>query len=734
MGYFSLGYSLYVFGGESNSGLTNNLDQLDMLNYVWNRISPVTQTPSNRKYPCVCGYSQFIYIYGGITELGWNDELWVYNIKSFSYTLLSQNSLLGPGKVRVYSCIVNTIEDNLTIIFPSIRDQLGIVSFYDIKTNGWKVPVSVTGVPVLLTIFYLIQIKNQEYLLIGYEYREKISSLHVANATISYSKITISYLTYFEYFSIDSAILILGNQLVEFGGILAKMYSATDTIPINILFNFTGLGLDLCSAGYYLNKSCIPCPAGYYSSFLYGDKCLPCPPGTFNPYVGASSVLMCLNCQYGTYSLEEGSSVCLECPSSYYCPVGSSAPQISLDTVSSDASIQPYYQLGNPLLISQISFYAIILVILINLARLITFLLFPNLKKNIKRFDLFKNSHKSINGHDMKIKKTIVGGFFSMIAYTICLYLIITASSSFILSNVSETKTEVPFAIQDNVDVTGNIRIEVFLKDYKGNCTDYYGDCVGGINITQSLYNYQKLDIVCEKLTTGCKIYIICTGCEFFFSSSIVFVLSEVKSYTSQINVNITSDSSIPGYTSSVNSIIVPAETNSMLCGVNPSVFYYSITRSIFTYNSDTSTGFHIVNAKPNEKGSEIDYQEVFSAGSLSLIIDIQVSDNILVTQRTDNTSIFTFLLTAVSTCLGALSLSKFAMHLFEFPYENYKFKIKNLKKLKSISEKSEKIRKIIKDKQLVKIASHTNSSLLKEKDEVSLLVGLNSLNSLSRN
>ena len=69
-----------------------------------------------------------------------------------------------------------------------------------------------------------------------------------------------------------------------------------------------------CDAGYAPDgDSCLPCPAGYYSS-IDSETCTPCVPGTFTAKEGSPS---CTNCPEGTYQSEDGQTSCTNCVAVY---------------------------------------------------------------------------------------------------------------------------------------------------------------------------------------------------------------------------------------------------------------------------------------------------------------------------------------------------------------------------------------------------------------------------------
>lgn len=87
----------------------------------------------------------------------------------------------------------------------------------------------------------------------------------------------------------------------------------------------------VCTRGTFKKDgTCIPCPAGTYSSTVNSTQCTPCPAGTFFPLLGAQTANACQRCPDDAVSTE-GSSECTPCedgfvagvsPNCIRCPPG----------------------------------------------------------------------------------------------------------------------------------------------------------------------------------------------------------------------------------------------------------------------------------------------------------------------------------------------------------------------------------------------------------------------------
>lgn len=704
MGSVRFGFSLYIFGGESINGYIQELFSLSLQDMSFIKIEAKSTPPSARKYPCMCGYSPYIFIYGGLTHSGWSDELWLYNVPTYTYTLISSASLMSPGQVYVNSCQADFINETIVVMFLTTKIYESYAYFYSMELPGWKPPIKIEGLEIVPSDIVARKIKTSEYLVTLYEKREMMSDFYIYKAVFEEEKASFTLIEVLDKYDINNSPLLMGNELYLFGGIKMMSefeYATKSNRRLRKIFDFS---FELCSEGFHLeNSQCLPCKIGYYNDKLQSSQCTPCPAGTFNNYEGASSELMCLPCPGGTYSDVLGAYTCLQCPISYYCPAGSNNPTLTQKTTSNYTSEQPKYQLGQKSYAEYVSMTTLIVILVFDAFILILIFTIPKLQGCIKSIDLFKSSHNNIMNTEMTIEKNNVGGVFTVFAYSAIVYFVVVLSTNFIVANVTETKTLVPKLIQSDLKISGKVVVNVFLELYGGVCVDENKNCAAGISVENNLNVISSLEITCIKEESGCRVKIHCDDCEILSKSSILLTFSEKKSYASFITVNVTTDSSIPGLSSSVSNTISPDGENNVLRGINPNIVYYKAFESYFEYVEKRS-GYHIFSNKEIEKGSEVEFKNAFITNSVYLKLEIELSDSILVIKRINKMSTLAFLMTIVSTGLGSLSMIRFVMDLFEIAYTSYETKKKELKNLKEISTFSQHLRKIIKDERLKKL------------------------------
>lgn len=697
VGSISFGYSLFIFGGESETRLEQDLHQLSLIDMSWSRIEPKSIVPSPRKYPCICGRPPYIYIYGGLTITGWSSELWMYNIATYSFTLLSSSSLTSPGPNRVQSCVVNEVDKNNEILFVSPKEK-NIWKFeYSFNLHGWKPPLQFPQLKITPNEIRVTKAFENTYLFSMNNIKESASNLYINRLDIIDDNIIVTGVANFSTYPVKCSFTMLSDKLYFFGGISMRSNAIRSPRPINRLITLSNFDVMLCSPGFYiLNGSCVPCKAGTYNEELGATKCIECPLGTFNSNIGVSSNLMCLPCPSGTYSANVGASYCVECPISYYCPSGSNTPVLTQKAISEYSSENPIYSLGDQKKTDSINNYILIFIIVLNGLVIICAVSFNKSKNHLIKLDLFKSNHNYILDAEMRLKKNFVGGVFSVTAYSLAIYFLITVSVTYSFSNLIETKNIIPALIENNLIVAGDVNIQVDLDLYGGNCIGTNMECDSGISVTNLLDKYSSIDIQCEYIDTTCTIKIAYKDCVFLPKSSIAFTFSEPKSYASKITVNMTTFSSIPGQFSSVNNTISTVNEQSVFRGINPSKVFYEVLGSVFTENSVTLTGFHVTNIGAPLQGSEVEVNQAFITNSVSLIIDLSLSDTLLMIERIQKMEFLTFILTILSASLGAVSAVRFSMDFFEILYAGHKLRQKKQREILSMKENAKRLDAII--------------------------------------
>jgi N-acetylneuraminic acid mutarotase len=91
--------TLYVFGGSSSSSTSSNtLYSFSFDLMIWEHIYVSSQlVPTPRLSPACFSFNSSLFVFGGLTDLGFNNDLWVYNPNAKIWKLLPQYGNIPPG-------------------------------------------------------------------------------------------------------------------------------------------------------------------------------------------------------------------------------------------------------------------------------------------------------------------------------------------------------------------------------------------------------------------------------------------------------------------------------------------------------------------------------------------------------------------------------------------------------------------------------------------------------------
>ena len=220
----------------------------------------------------------------------------------------------------------------------------------------------------------------------------------------------------------------------------------------------------------------------------------------------------------------------------------------------------------------------------------------------------------------MYVRKTLIGGAFTLAFLSFAVFLIANTGMSYSLDNIIEQKALVPLVAleQDYHNViyiqiqASEMIFEYTFKNYGGDCS-INEKCTSDITISEE-YLYGKFsEPICVKRSADCFVRAVCKDCELRSTGSISIVMAETQSFAAEIYVNVTTSSSIPEEVSSIFSVIT-ADENTILRGFEPTVVYLLMTPSVFlsqvsNWNSEL-TGYHISQSRDPTKGSLINSSE----------------------------------------------------------------------------------------------------------------------------
>lgn len=686
---------MVIWGGQGQDDYYNDGFSLDINTMVWSHISSGEKIPSARSSCCIAIYLPIIYIYGGVKDGLYTGSLWMYDIRTMEYTQ-GPDSFAKRG-ISNAKCFIRNINSEAylyTVFGQSQGDKPeGLVQRYSINKSKWALELVPESSEYERTEALTVMLESQIYIIGGHAW-----------ATLSFKDVISFNLTSMKFEKIAEAFLMTSHSASAYFGAKIYVYGGRSTFEYTFRFNnpsdsFFSLDIlqicgdncrNTCTPGTFFNNgSCEICPQGSFSKNFGSEKCVLCPVGTYNAKYGANNPLQCLPCPAKYFNDIQGAYSCKDCPSSYICPVGTSNP-IIYEYEDSFKSIQPEIFQRNTSETLVVSLSAQILAFFISLTIIFLLYFFASTRRYLFLFDLYSDFHNYEINCPLYKKRNTYGTVFSCFFVIGSIFVFIQSMVIFYEDNVDQIKSSLPLVILEREveEFTANFTIEMTLINYGGQCSEY-GECAS-INVIPSDLEYDRIQITCQK--TGkqdCSILTYCKKCTLISNAVIKYKIQEIYSYTSAIQVNFTSTSSIPGKISSIFMKILPKE-NTIFRGYSPTVFSYALTpslyKSIILNNQFTNTGYHVSSDTLPVSGTSFSPSQLGFTADLLIDVELKKSISGLYTEVFSIQSTFNVIITLLGSIPGVMSIMGSAMAIVEiigFKLEKKKTKSKNLDNLK---------------------------------------------------
>lgn len=677
-GAASEGNVMVIWGGKDLYEYLNDAYQYNGLTRTWKLIVYSGLGPSPRYGVCITISLPYIYIIGGDTVDGASSVLWQYDISQEKYTLLDSDTAFTQG--FGYSCELKSENYQLFLyIVYGTGDgdtPLGYIYKYNLHSKYW-VKIRDPGVnPDNRSRAVVKILGNKAYVFGGQTWATK------AYADVLEIGLQDGFLREVDSLPVDvflAGFAYLGSKIYIYGGGTTFEGTIRFFVPNNNFLYVDMFSLCaedckmVCSPGTFLANGtvCELCGPGSYSEDYGADKCLLCPPGTYNNEYGSNTKRQCLPCDEGYFNSFYGQTHCRKCFESYVCPVGTMNPSENLlkDSITSKQPSlysRPTAWANEIALQVQISF--------ISLGILIIFIVIctPKIRQKLMNFDIYSLSHNHNIDQPLYKKKTFFGTIFSLIFIIIAIVIVSQAFVIYIKDNVYEIKTLMPLVVLEKevMRFLGNFTVSVKLYNYGGVCIEN-DKCNEDISVKVTKINIEKSEFVCVKEKYNCIIYYYCIDCEIKSDSRISFTLKEVNSYTTAIEANLTSSSSIPGEISSIE-IVKVANTNELFRGVTPTKFYFTITPSYYTSQTGSATGYHIALEKSPNAGSSYKPSDISLTSHLFIELHLTQALNGLYTSRLLVQTQLILLMAILGTVPGIMDLIGSTMSFIESKYIVY--------------------------------------------------------------
>ncbi|CAG9320027.1 unnamed protein product [Blepharisma stoltei] len=671
------GNVMYIFGGIDQSGvLLNDLYQFDATSNVWKVIkSSNLNLPSARYSTCAVYSIPILYIFGGMTTAGVSNELWSYNCGLNTFSLISSDA---PYRLYYPRCAVDTSATTFFVLNGDAERQesIGVLFSFNFSSKNWKIlkqPETPKrnksdGVAILIGDFVMY--------IGGHQWgTDPISSVYAIDLSNSFQ--------YIDYPStpmhfIGSAFAYYKTDLYVHGGVSSTKSFIRISIPV---VNFYKISLKQfctnescpapCSPGTYESMNgCKPCEKGTYNHEFGKPVCYDCNPGTYNPNIGSNTVRECFPCKEGKFNNLVGQSKCKKCSLNDYCPSGSSSPQELSDILSYTWQQPINYKEHSKEASDMNKKYVYTCIALFSIFTALTVLL-RGFRNKLKVIDFYSKYHNIEHNSILKSTKNRLGGYFTVAFFIGASWFIYGNISTYVIDNIAETKALLPLAAvwYKASSLNGNITLIVTLIRYGGNCTNN-GTCIENLKIdSNKIFNPYTSKSCYMDTNNNCIITYLCNNCEVWTEAEINISLQEPLSYCAGILVNLTSTSSIPNEISS-EQIGVMTDSNKIFRGLDPTIFYFimtpSIFQSVFSLWPDKLYGYYVgISANPVKGSQSYAYELPFSS-DLNIKIVMDKNEFCLNTTRSAKQTMLILVSALLGAVFGWKGAMKGAMHYLE--------------------------------------------------------------------
>jgi hypothetical protein len=607
---------LYLYGGEDeNSVLLKDLFSFESYSDEWNKLAEMS-IPGRKGACTVCDFPT-MYIIGGITANGYQNDIWVVNLDT------KEVELLKIGGERLWSlayayCKLEEVDARTKIIIANAEnyneDSFNIIQSLDVESQqlhfvSKQISVSNSAVAKvgdrMITIGGEFYGKNSLRSVYKFDFATEVET-RLADTTENISKAVYCYF--------KSSMYVHGGTSTN-GNKFRKHISTTTMLSFELNENCQDCNY-LCSPGtYFTGFACMTCPAGTYQPNYGASSCEKCPAGTFSKQKGVDSIRQCLPCIKGFFAPEPGSEKCIKCWQGFYCHFGSSSPSNGLKEIKDLVSVQPKLYSSDADTVYLAMFITALTSGMIGLSLILLFMLQQPIISLISKIDLFQDKHNRLNEDFMKLRKTTFGGLFSALFLLAALAFITIAIVTYQLDNIIEQKALVPLvSLEDSYSkIKGDFNITVEFGSYGGQCTSEGNTCHNQIVNLIDGVQPSNPELVCYKDGSNCHVMLICKDCELSLEVTVTYQLTEQQSYAEYIKVIAASSSSIPDEISSIEQTVFSSE-DKIFRGPVASEMFFETTSSvrpsqIFESESPKwtsgETGFHIASTKSPVSGSE---------------------------------------------------------------------------------------------------------------------------------
>jgi hypothetical protein len=437
----------------------------------------------------------------------------------------------------------------------------------------------------------------------------------------------------------STAFTFINNSLLMFSGFGTNgLASFSPSIDLATSIGLTSIenkvpGLVLgCGEGMELvDGKCQFCQFGYYNPSSERPNCIKCPPGTYNQGIGSTSVYQCIPCPYSTYSL--GAAVnCLPCPKDRTCYIGTSTASLTESNAQKVHDFRHHkeqpklyeppnvFEFRGYLWLTTLCIFAVFTIVFILDYRVRIFLSYNDIFKNM-HIEMMADEHGNSIQRSKVIEPNMQGGYFSVVTVLLLLAISVDAIYTYVKTNERETIVLVPIdTLIDKEDFDDNsIRATLMFSSYRGECSFNY------LNFTHS----DKLKIESKSVDHSepfCTYNYHLKATDIIETNDFIqFYFNDSEAYTSDINIRLKTDSSIPDKDSIVTQYLT-ANEGEVFRGISYSQFTFSFLPSFYKeselFHEVTHKGYVLSVPQAPLRGSQTEPRELGILSGLGIKVN----------------------------------------------------------------------------------------------------------------
>lgn len=686
-------YMAIVGGIGENSQLLQDYYLLDTRIFEWVRLNPLSNNlPPPIAFTCLMMRFPKLYYVGGLEESQLTLTLWELDISTLIFTKIYQYNPSTDIPLIKHNCLLVENEEGLNNF--SIFTFFGSQNILDEPFCGVQefdftkkpvVPVIVRNETDEMPCRTDAAFANIDYKYFAFAGGQRFGKMvfddvWIINVTVDWTEIRVGTDLAFPIY--NSASAFINNTLYIYSGFSyngISINSPSNDLFQNIEFTNSSYADDLsCGMGMVKNGTeCAFCGLGTFNDDVLNRYCNSCPMGTYNLFTGGTDITQCVPCQEGTFSLDP-SKPCEKCKTNEICYIGTSDNSITIaeqETIKKylKSDIQPPVYEPPDIVQDKIILYIVTAAVIV--LYLFIYYMSYNFRVVLGYYDLFKNIHFEIHSNqdgehiarEMIYRPSKFGGFCTVLTLITIVAVTCQALIIYIKTNTIEEIILVPIDSMTQQHEFNNeeFKIDVTFSSYRGDCSFEFFDISQSSNINLADTNFTQTGVLCEFTGKFTSNELINTG------DSIKFSFDQSSSFTSDIIVRLSTDSSVPNYISRVVQNIT-SDQGKVFRGSIPTTFTFAVLPSYYQEKDlvseiYSSKGYHISTATTPIAGSQFSIEGIPLSNGLVVEILLVRSDIGITTYKYPEIDFLTFFFKTLSDIPGTVVFIGFLMWFAEY-------------------------------------------------------------------